>query len=628
MSALPHIELIKDKITTAEKAVARVKPGQTVFIGTACATPIALVSALEARKPAPPDVELLYFLTTGLGDTWGSGKTAYRHRCFFVGSDTRALVAAGKAEYIPISLTKIPEMTANGRIRPDVALIQVSPPDAHGYVSLGISVDIAAGVLRQTETIIVEMNPNMPRTLGDSFLPVERLAAIVPVEAPVTEYQHPPDDEIASRIAQYIVEIIDDGATIQIDLGRFCNEALRHLHHRKDLGIHSNVITSPVLALIESGVITGRRKTLHHGKVVTSFCFGDGRLYEFIDSNPMFEFRAIEYVANPAVVAQNYKMVSLSQALAVDLTGQVCSDQFDGQFYSGVSTQLDFHRGAAISPGGKSIICLGSTTDDGSQSRIRTQLRQGEGVTVPRSDVHYVVTEFGMAYLFGKSTAERAIALSEIAHPNFRDSILAEAKQLELIPKVHRAGGVDRYAVEEERQIVLRSGQEVLLRPARGGDTHAMQLLFHKMSERDAYLRFFRKLSALSYDDAQRLCNVDFVHDVAFVAVTGPRDNEDLIGTGAYFLNPSSNMAEVAYMVAPAWQGSGLGSALQQRLKEFAVQKGVRGFVAEILPANTAMLHLAQRLGETSLTIDDGVHLVVSRFRSNSIDPLRPRAVP
>ena len=618
MSALPFPEFIEAKVTTPEKAVDIIKPGQKVFVGTGCATPIRLVNALEARKPAPPDVELLYFLTSGLSDSWGAGRSAYRHRCFFVGTDTRPLVAAGQAEYVPISLTKIPELIANGRIRTDVALIQVSPPDAHGYVSLGISVDIAAAILRRTDAIVAEMNPHMPRTPGDSFLHVSKLAAIVPVETPLTEYKHPPDDETARNIARYVSEIIDDGATIQVDLGRFCNEALRYLRDRKDLGIHSNVITSPILDLVERGVVTGRHKTLHPGKIVTSFCLGDRKLYEFIDGNPMFEFRGIEYVASPFVVAQNHKMASLSQALAIDLTGQVCSDQFDGQFYSGVSTQLDFHRGAALSPGGKSIVCLRSTTEDGSQSRIRAQLRQGEGVTLPRSEIHYVVTEYGMAYLFGKSTAERAIALIEIASPEFRDSLLAEAKRLELIPKGHRIGGVDRYAVEEERHVTLHSGREVLLRPARGGDAHAMQLLFHKLSERDSYMRFFRRLSALSYDEAQRLCNVDFTQDVAFVAVAGPRDNEEIVGTGACFLNPSSNMAEVAYMISPTWQGTGLGSALQQRLKEFAISKGVRGFVAEILPANTAMQHLAERLGESSVTIDDGVHHVVTVFQSEA----------
>jgi acyl-CoA hydrolase len=618
MRASAFQELVEGKVTTPEKAVEIVKPGQSVFIGTGCATPVNLVNALEARKPAPPDVEFLYFLTSGLSESWGAGCSAYRHRCFFVGTDTRPLVAAGQAEYVPISLTKIPELIANGRIRTDVALIQVSPPDPHGYVSLGISVDVAAAILRRTDAIVAEVNPHMPRTPGDSFLHVSRLAAIVPVDAPLTEYKHPPDDKTARNIARYVSEIIDDGSTIQVDLGRFCNEALRYLHHRKDLGVHSNVITSPILDLIERGVVTGRHKTLHPGKIVTSFCLGDKKLYEFIDGNPMFEFRGIEYVANPFVVAQNHKMVSLSQALAIDLTGQVCSDQFDGQFYSGVSTQLDFHRGAALSPGGKSIVCLRSTTEDGSQSRIRAQLRQGEGVTLPRSEVHYVVTEYGMAYLFGKSTAERAIALIEIAGPEFRDYLLSEAKRLELIPKGHRIGGVDRYAVEEERHITLRSGREVLLRPARGGDAHAMQLLFHKLSERDSYMRFFRRLSALSYDEAQRLCNVDFIHDVAFVAVSGPRDNEEIVGTGAYFLNPSSNMAEVAYMISPTWQGTGLGSALQQRLKEFAISKGVRGFVAEILPANTAMQHLAERLGESVVTIEDGVHNVVTIFQSEA----------
>jgi acyl-CoA hydrolase/RimJ/RimL family protein N-acetyltransferase len=625
MDALPNLALLENKIKTVEEAVALVRPGQSVFVGTGCATPVGLIVALEARSPSPPDVEFVYFLTSGLGEIWGAGESRYRHRCFFVGSDVRALVLSGKAEYVPISLTRIPELTANGRIRPDVALIQVSPPDAHGFVSLGVSVDIAHGVLRKTATIIAEMNPNMPRTQGDSFLHVDRLTAVVPVATPLTEYQHPPDDDAARRIARYVSEIIDDGATIQIDLGRFCNEALRYLVDRKDLGVHSNVITSPLLDLIRRGVVTGRLKTLHPGKVVASFCLGDRALYDFLDGNPMFDFRPIEYVAHPAVVGQNARMVSLSQALAIDLTGQVCSDQFDGQFYSGVSTQLDFHRGAVLSPGGKSIVCLHSTTDDGGQSRIRSQLRQGEGVTLPRSDVHYVVTDYGMAYLFGKSTTERAIALIEIAHPDFREGLMAEAKALALVPKVHRAAAVQRYPVEEERRVTLRSGRDVLLRPARGGDTPAMQHLFHQMSEQDVYLRFFRKLSALSYEDAQRLCNVDFRQDVAFVAVVGPRDNEEVIGTGAYFLNPTNNLAEVAYMIAPSWQRTGLGSALQGRLRDHAVAAGVRGFVAEILVANVSMIELAKRLGEISVTADEETYHVVSVFPANGGAPLDRR---
>jgi acyl-CoA hydrolase/RimJ/RimL family protein N-acetyltransferase len=608
------LDLISDKLLSADRAVEIVKPGNRVFIGTACATPLTLVEALERRKPTPPDVELFHFLTSGLQPLWVERPSAYRHRCFFVGSDVRALVHNGQAEYVPISLTQIPHLMANGRLRADVAFVQVSPPDAHGFVSLGISVDITSSVLRHARTIIAEVNPLMPRTLGDTFLHVDQIDHFVRVERPLIEYAHQPADAVAERIARYVAEIIEDGATLHVDLGRIPNETLKHLHHRRDLGIHSNVITDPVLDLIEQGVITGRRKTLHPGKIVTSFSIGSSRLYEFLHDNPLFEFMPIEYVADPAVVAQNHKMASLTQALVIDLTGQVCADQFHGEYYSGVSTQPDFHHGAARSPGGKPIVCLQSTTDDGKESLIRPSLLAGEGVTLARSDVHYVVTEFGIAYLFGKSMRERAMALIEIAHPDFREGLLDEAKRQSLVPAAHRLGGGRDYLVEEERVVALKSGHQVMLRPARGSDVQSMQVMFHRMSAEDAYMRFFRRVAALTYDEAQRLCNVDFDKDVAFVAVTGPRENEDVVGTGAYFLNPSTNLAEVAYMIVPEWQGSGLGGALQQRLKEFAVDRGVRGFVAEVLQTNAAMLNLAKRLGKIEIKTEDGAYHVTSVF--------------
>lgn len=526
----------------------------------------------------------------------------------------RALVHGGQAEYVPISLTQIPHLMANGRLRADVAFVQVSPPDAHGFVSLGISVDIAPSVLRYAKTIVAEVNPFMPRTLGDSFLHLDQIDLFVDVETPLIEYAHEAADAAAERIARYVAEIIEDGATLHVDLGRIPNETLKHLRHRRDLGIHSNVITDPILDLIEQGVITGRHKTLHPGKIVTSFCIGSRRLYDFLHDNPLFEFRPIEYIADPMVVAQNHKMASLTQALAIDLTGEVCADQFQGEYYSGVSTQPDFHRGAANSREGKPIVCLRSTTDDGSQSRIRPSLLTGEGVTLARPDVHYVVTEFGIAYLFGKSVRERALALIEIAHPDFRESLLDEAKKQSLVPAAHRLGSRRAYLVEEERTVTLKSGNAVRLRPALGGDVQKMQVMFHRMSSEDVYTRFFRRVSALTYDEAQRLCNVDFDQDVAFVAVVGPREDEEIVGTGAYFLNPSTNLGETAFMIVPEWKGSGLGGALQQRLKEFALARGVRGFVAEVLQSNTAMLNLAKRLGNIKITTEDGGYHVTSLF--------------
>ena len=460
-------------------------------------------------------------------------------------------------------------------------------------------------ILRVAATIIAEVNPRMPRTHGDTLIPVERIARFVPVEREVTEYRHPPIDDIAEQVARYVAEIIEDGATLQIDLGRIPNEALKHLKRRRNLGIHSNVITEGVLDLIKTGVITGAQKTLHPGRVVASFCLGTRELYDFIHDNPLFEFRPIEYVADPAIVARNHAMVSLSQAFAIDLTGQVCADQFEGGFYGGVSTLPDFHRGAVRSPGGKSIICLRSTTDDGERSRIRFQLLPGEGVGLARHDVHYVVTEFGIAYLFGKSMQERSLALIEIAHPKFREQLLTQAREAHLVRSDQRVMSPRQYMVEEERIVDLADQRRVLIRPARADDAMGLKDLFHALSAQDVYTRFFRRMTSLSYEDAQRLCNVDFDRDVAFVAVAGPRENEKIIGTGAYFLNPTTNYAEVAYMIAPAWQGCRVGGGLQKRLREFAQARRIKGFIAEILPSNQKMIRLARAAGDLIEQEDD-----------------------
>jgi len=615
------------KLVSAEEAVRVVQPGNRVYVGTACATPVSLVTALEKRTPPPADVELFYFLTSGLARLWADAPSKFSHRCFFVGTDARALVREGRADYVPISLAHVPQLIANGRLPADVAFLQVSPPDKKGYVSLGISVDIGMAVAKHAKTIIAEINPAMPRTHGDTLLHIDRIAHAVLVETPLTEYVHEPADEVAERIARYVSEIIDDGATLHVDLGRIPNETLKFLRHRRDLGIHSNVITEALVDLIEAGVVTGRRKTLHQGKIVASFAMGTERLYRLLDDNDVFEFHPIEYVADPAIIARNDRMVSLTQAFAIDLTGQVCADQFHGEFYSGVSTQIEFHRGAAQSTGGKPIVCLRSTTDDGSESRIRANLLEGEGVTLVRSNIHYVVTEYGIAYLFGKSVRERAIALIEIAHPSFRDALLAEAQRLHLIPDAHRLGSRHEYLVEEERAATLKNGETVRLRPAGGGDVAAMRSLFHRMSSQDVYMRFFRKVSALTYDEAQRLCNVDFDHDVAFVAVKGPRENEEIIGIAGYFLNPSTNLAEIAFMVEPAHQKSGLGSALQDRLAEFARAHNVRGFVAEVLQVNEGMMSLARRLGAVDIRTEDGVHTVTCIFGPQAAaPPARPAA--
>ncbi|MBF0304891.1 MAG: GNAT family N-acetyltransferase [Alphaproteobacteria bacterium] len=585
---------LDDKAITAAQAALLIRPGDRVFVGTACATPQSLTHALEARDPAPADVALFHFLTTGALPE-GAARSRYRHRTFFVGSDMRELARDGVAEYVPISLAQVPRLVANGRLAADVALIQVSPPDDFGYVSLGVSVDVTAAVVETARLVIAEINPNMPCTMGDSFLHVDRLDHVVMVDRPVLEYAHAPLDEVGERIARYIAGIIDDGSTLQVGLGRIPNEMLKYLVDRRDLGFHSDVVTDAIVELIERGLLTGRLKSHHRGKVVASYAVGTKRLYDLLHKNPMFSFHPIDHVCDPRVIAGHDRMVSVTQAFAVDLTGQVCSDQFEGEFYGGVGAQPDFLRGAARSVGGKPIICLRSTTDDGTASRIRALLKAGEGVTVARSDVHYVVTEFGIAHLFGKSIRERALALIEIAHPDFRAELLDEAKRLNYLPAEHKLVNMRAYAVEEERVVTTRDGRRLMIRPARASDIGAVQEIFYKMSQDDVYTRFFRRLPALSYGEAQRLANVDQDTECAFVAVEGGRENEKVAASSCYFLNQSTNMAEVAYMVNPGWQSTGLGSLLQAYMIEHAKKRAIRGFVAEILVGNSKMIALAKK---------------------------------
>ncbi len=604
------------KLITAEAAARMVKPGNHVFIGTACATPRTLVHALESLPSPPVDVELLHFITNGAIRHDESGKIAskFRHRAFFVSAEMREAIKQGIAEYVPVSIARVPELFMIGRIPLDVAFIQVSSPDNFGYVSLGVSVDVVAAAVQSAKLVIAEVNPAMPWTMGDSTVHLNQIHHLVEVEARMIEYAHvAADAEVVERIARYIAGIIDDGSTLQIGVGRIPNEALKYLEDRRDLGIHSDVITDAIIPLLEKGILTGRQKSQQKNKVVASLAFGSRKLFDIIDRNSLFSFQPMDIVCNPVTIGAQHRMVSVTQAFALDLTGQVCSDQFNGEFYSGISAQSEFLRGASRSPGGKPIICLASTTDDGETSRIRPQLLVGEGVSVARTDVHYVITEYGIAYLFGKSIRERTVSLIELAHPKFRLWLLEEAKKLGYLPATQTLQNMRAYPVEEERRMVLKSGKAVMLRPARASDAQGIRDLFFKLPAGDVFTRFFRQVRSLSAKDIQRLCNYSYENEVGFVAVTGPREQEIIVGQSCYFLNPSSNLAETAFLIDPQWQGSGLGSAMQRRMAEHAKARGLRGFIAEILPENAKMIALARSCSD-NISVErqeDTVHVTM-----------------
>jgi acyl-CoA hydrolase/GNAT superfamily N-acetyltransferase len=617
----PALRAHAAKVCSAEQALASVRHGDHVFVGGGAATPRHLVQALEHLPALPADVELLHLLTEGalLHDGQGRPDTRLRHRCFHVGPDQRAAVRAGLADYVPVSLAQMPALIAGGRIKVDVALVQVSPPDEFGHCSLGVSVGAAVAAIEHARCVIAEVNPRLPRSVGDGTVHIADIDHLVPVDAPLVEFAAPAPadqaDEAMHRIARYVASLVDDGSTLQIGFGPVGNLVLQQLADRQDLGVHSDVITDALLPLLERGALTGRRKTRERGRIVASFALGSRRLYDLVDRNPLFEFQTLDRICDPAALAAQQRLVAIAQAFAVDLTGQVCLDHFDGGPCGGLAAQPEFLQGAARSAGGKAIVCLASTSADGQTSMLRAALAPPEAAGIARADVHYVVTEYGIACLFGKSLRERAAALIQIAHPDVRDALLQQAKALGHLPAEQQLRNRQASVPQDEAPCTLADGRRVLLRPAQASDDAGVRELFHQLPECDVYARFFRKVKGLSDLDVQRLCNLDFEREVAFVACAGEREDARLVAHACYFADPATGLAETAFMVHPDWQGCGLGAALQSRLAAHARRHGVRGFVAEIMAGNGRMIRLARAgQGRVSVHEEGGTVRVTTLF--------------
>lgn len=418
------IEEYMRKRMSAGKALGAVHSGARVWIQSGCGTPSTLVDALVARAPLVHDVEVVHMMTLGSADyTRPEYEGHFRHRGLFLGANTRAAAAAGRADYTPIFLSEIEALFEDGSLPLDVVLMQVSPPDAHGFVSLGTTVDSTLTAARLAPVVIAEVNRQMPRTHGDTFLHVSRLSAVVETSRPLLELCMEHSTELHVRVARNVASLIPDGATLQTGIGGIPEAVLKCLDGKRDLGIHSEMCSDGIIELMEAGVINGERKSLHRGKVVAAFVLGTRQLFDFIDDNPSFEFRSVSYTNDPFVVAQNDRMVAINSALQVDLTGQVCADSIGTKPYSGFGGQIDFIRGAARSRGGVPIIALPSTALNDTVSRIVPVLETGAGVVTGRADVHYVVTEHGIAYLHGKSLRERAEALIAVADPRFQQEL-------------------------------------------------------------------------------------------------------------------------------------------------------------------------------------------------------------
>ncbi|MBT3294280.1 MAG: GNAT family N-acetyltransferase [Verrucomicrobia bacterium] len=587
-----------DMTATLEEATKRVRPGQRVFVGTGCAHPQALVHALTARAAQLVDTEIIHFL--GLGDAPYALKEMtenFRVNSLFISSNVRDVIQEGMGDYTPIFLSDIPRLFGSGQLPLDVALIQVSPPDANGQCSLGISVDIVKSAAENATLVIAQVNPRMPRTLGDSSIDVYDIDVLVPVDSELIEVPIPVPDENIRKIGLYVASLVSDGATIELGIGEIPQSVLEFLHDRKDLGIHTEMLTDAIIPLIEEGVITGKRKTLDRGRVVASFCVGTRTLYDYVDNNPTFAFHPTEYVNDPFIIGQQHKQVAINVALEIDLTGQVCADSLGNRFYSGIGGQVDFNRGAARSHGGKAIIALPSTAKGGTVSRISCCLQPGAGVVTTRGDVHYVVTEFGIAYLHGKSVMERAIALISIAHPDFRAELLKEAIEAKYVrPELADVG--DKLVVgppEFKTTYISNDGTQVNFRPIHPTDVPATKELFYALSQETIYYRFMSNARVIPHKQIQDFVFINHRADVAIVATMPAPQGDEIIAIGRYYLDDKTNRAEVAFVVRDDWQNQGIGTFLLRHLATIARRNGIGGFTAEVLRANRAMQHVFQK---------------------------------
>jgi acyl-CoA hydrolase/GNAT superfamily N-acetyltransferase len=588
-----------EKVVDAQTAIAKIKNGCRVFIGTGCGEPQELIRTM-VEDLNMQDIMVYQMLSSTFSRYVDDPRFLRRFslKLFFISSSMRKAAFEGKIDYIPSYLSQIPRQFANKRIGLDVALIQVSPPDRYGYCSLGVSIDITRAGVQNAKKVIAQVNPRMPRTWGDSFVHIDGIDFFVHHEEPLVEaLPSIKDRETASRIGFYVNQLVDDGATLQVGFGHLPYAILQNLTDKKDLGIHTQLITDGFLPLFEQKVITNARKTLLPGRVVASLCMGSEKLYRYVNDNPMFYFRSSEFVNDPTVIARNENFVSISSALEVDLTGQVCSDSMGHLFYSGIGDQVDFLRGSAMSKGGFSVIALPSTARGGKVSRIVPHLSEGAGVATTRGDVNFVVTEYGIAELSGKSIYQRVMELAQIAHPKFREELIDIAKSKHYIFADQLPPSQDDLIFLEgyKKSLTLKNGKVVDFRPLLSSDEFAYRNFFYSLREETIYFRFFYKMRLFSHEVVQQQwASVDYRKNMSMIGLARIGGHQEIVAIGSY-AEESETCAEVAFVVREDFQGMGMGSYLLAQLERIAKENNFKTFSATVLRENRAMLRVFKK---------------------------------
>jgi acyl-CoA hydrolase/RimJ/RimL family protein N-acetyltransferase len=588
------------KRRSAADAMRVIRPGQRLFIGSACGQPQELMRALAQAAPRLSGLEIVRLMSTEatplsmLADA--TEDVTLNVRTIYLGSANAEVIARHKRFITPMNISDVPDLFTSKKLPIQVALIQVSPPDDFGWMSLGVSVDVTLAAALAADLVIAQVNPQMPRVLGQSFIHVNQVHVVVEHTEPLLSVQPPPASETATRIGQLIARLIEDGSTLQIGLDAASQATIQALADKNDLGVHSQFLTDDIMHLYATGVINNRRKGFNEGKLVASAAIGSHNLYEFIDNNPAVDFRPSDYVNDPFIISRHHRMVSLNVARTMDLTGQVEAEASPRTFFAGVSGISDFVRGARRSPGGKSIIMLFSTSDDGRSSNIVPQLTD-TNVAVPRADVQYVITEYGAFNMAGKSLQERAVGMISVAHPAFREELFAQAKGLGLIGPERALGeavhGVYPVKLEE---VITVDGEEVTIRPAKPVDDRRIQEHYYGLDKEDVFSRFRHEKTCFSRSDIDVRSCVDYIKVLTILAIVGEFGFGRVVAIGECMLIEKINMAEVAFSVNKRYQNKGIARRILRKLAEAAREQGFFGLMAYTSPNNQAMIRMFKSL--------------------------------
>jgi len=612
-----------EKFASEEEIFSHIHAGDKIFIGTGCGEPQYLVQALVNFVSSNPKaffgIELIHVWTLGAAPYIDEKfRDNFRIDSFFISDGTRNAINKGAADYTPISLSAVPGLIRREIIPIDVALIQTSPPDKHGYMSLGISVDIVKAATQKASMIVAQINSHMPRTQGDGFINIKDVDFIIPYDEPLLEYSVEDPGDIIRAIGKYVARIIEDESTLQVGYGIIPNAVVSYLGEKKHLGVHTELLSDGIIDLMKKGVVDNTKKSIDTGKTVASYCMGKRETYEFLDENPTVAFKTIDYVNNPLIIAKNKLMTAINSAMEIDLTGQATAESLAGTFYFGIGGQADFMRGAVLAPGGKSILALPSTAINDTISRIVPSLQEGTGVTLTRGDVHYVVTEYGIAYLHGKNIRERAMDLIAIAHPKFRPWLIVEARKRLLIYKdqafIPGVNGVYPAALETFR--TTSSGLNILLRPVKIGDEPLMKDFFYALSNDSMYRRFMSVRMDMPHERLQEFGVVNYANSMMILAIVEGDSKETIAAIGQYGMNKDMHTAEVALVVKDEYQNMGVGHDLLSYLTRLARRRGLLGFTADVLVENKPMLNLFKNMGfDMEKRSEEGVYEMRMMFR-------------